>query len=106
MRLDQEVLKLFVCPACGGALAVSADASASLSCESCRRKYPIVNGIPRFVSSENYASSFGMQWNRHRRTQPDAGTGLPLSRERLFAATKWPDRLEGQTILEAGSGAG
>jgi len=106
MRLDQEVLKLFVCPACGGALAVSAGASASLSCESCRTKYPIVNGIPRFVSSENYASSFGMQWNRHRRTQLDSYTGLPLSRERLFAATKWPDRLEGQTILEAGSGAG
>jgi SAM-dependent methyltransferase len=58
------------------------------------------------VSEEHYAGSFGMQWNRHRQTQLDSRTGLPLSRNRLFHATGWDQDLTGQTILEAGSGAG
>jgi SAM-dependent methyltransferase len=53
----------------------------------------------------NYADSFGMQWNKHSRVQLDSFTGLPLSRDRLKAATHWPDDLSGQTIVEAGSGA-
>jgi ubiquinone/menaquinone biosynthesis C-methylase UbiE len=58
------------------------------------------------VNSEHYAGSFGLQWNAHRRTQLDSYTGLPLSRTRLFQVTGWPQDLRGQTILEAGSGAG
>jgi SAM-dependent methyltransferase len=58
------------------------------------------------VGEEHYAGSFGMQWNRHRQTQLDSHTGLPLSRNRLFEVTRWDHDLSGQTILEAGSGAG
>jgi SAM-dependent methyltransferase len=54
----------------------------------------------------NYADSFGFQWNRHSRVQLDSFTGLTLSRDRLRAATHWPDNLTGQTVVEAGSGAG
>jgi len=68
--------------------------------------YPIVNGVARFVQREHYAQSFGLQWNAHRRTQLDSYTGLPLSRNRLFHVSCWPQDLRGQTILEAGSGAG
>jgi SAM-dependent methyltransferase len=75
-------------------------------CAGCRESYPIINGIPRFVSLENYTESFGLQWNRHRRTQLDSHTGLPISRNRLFEVTGWPEGMEGETILEAGSGAG
>jgi SAM-dependent methyltransferase len=77
-----------------------------LACRSCSASHPVVDGIPRFVSSDNYAASFGMQWNRHRRTQLDSVIGKPISRSRLFSATGWPERLDGQTVLEAGSGAG
>src|SRR5206468_4390503 len=35
-----------------------------------------------------------------------SATGRPISRQRLFLATRWPERLDGQKILEAGSGAG
>jgi SAM-dependent methyltransferase len=65
-----------------------------------------VNGIPRFIEGQDYANSFGIQWNVHRQVQLDSHTGLPLSRSRLFAVSGWPERLEGQMILEAGSGAG
>jgi SAM-dependent methyltransferase len=56
--------------------------------------------------AENYAGSFALQWNKHRKTQLDSFTGLTISRDRLFGITRWPADLTGQTILEAGSGAG
>ena len=75
-------------------------------CAGCHKTYPVINGIPRFVTVDNYAGSFGLQWNRHRRAQLDSHTGLPISRNRLFEVTEWPERMEGETIMEAGSGAG
>lgn len=36
-----------------------------LTCEG--RSYPIINGIPRFVESENYASDFGLADSRFQR---------------------------------------
>lgn len=106
----------FVCPGCGsGDLSIAGDgghpyrdglAEARMLCGGCRKTYPVINGIPRFVSVDNYAGSFGLQWKRHRRAQLDSHTGLPISRNRLFEVTGWPERMEGETILEAGSGAG
>jgi SAM-dependent methyltransferase len=58
------------------------------------------------VPDSNYADSFGFQWILHGRTQLDSFTGLPISRDRVRRATGWPDDLRGETILEAGSGAG
>ena len=53
-----------------------------------------------------YAESFGEQWNRYRRVQLDSVTGKPLSRERFFEGTGWPERLDGERVLEVGCGAG
>jgi SAM-dependent methyltransferase len=62
-------------------------------------------GIPRFVE-DTYAETFGEQWSHWRRTQLDSATGLGLSRMR-YDETGWPaGGLEGETILEAGAGAG
>ena len=77
-----------------------------LVCDDCGGSFPIINSIPRFVSHEDYANTFGFQWNLHRKTQLDSHTGLSISRDRLFEVTGWPESMEGQTILEAGSGAG
>ncbi|MBI4434408.1 class I SAM-dependent methyltransferase [Candidatus Uhrbacteria bacterium] len=65
-----------------------------------------VRVIPRFVSDEHYASSFGLQWIRHARAQLDSHTGKPITRTRLFATTGWSERLDDERILEAGCGAG
>jgi SAM-dependent methyltransferase len=54
----------------------------------------------------SYVESFGRQWNAHPKVQLDSFTGLSLSKDRLKAATHWPDDLAGQVIVEAGSGAG
>ena len=70
-------------------------------------RFPIVDGIPRFVPLENYASSFGFQWQRFPTSQLDSrAVWRGESERRLFAETGWPRRLEGQTVLEAGSGMG
>ena len=57
-------------------------------------------------SAVQYTKSFGFQWLKHARTQLDSHVGKPISRNRLFSVTEWPLRMEGQRILEAGSGAG
>ncbi len=71
------------------------------------RSYPIVNAVPRFVPSDNYAASFGLQWNRFRRTQLDSYTGVPISRDQLFSYSGWTrEQLAGRLVLDVGCGAG
>ena len=77
-----------------------------LSCLRCNAAYPVRDRVPRFVGGEEYAGSFGFQWNKFRRTQLDSHVGLPLSAERLFRVTHWPRSMPGSRVLEAGSGAG
>jgi SAM-dependent methyltransferase len=91
------------CPRCGGSLGDGDE----LRCDGCGASYPIDTGIPRFVPRDNYAEGFGFQWNRHRLTQLDSYTGMPISRDRLMAGSRWSaDELRGRSVLECGSGAG
>ena len=70
-------------------------------------KFPIVNGIPRFISSDNYASSFGLQWNTYKKIQLDSFTKTTISRDRLQRLLGGSfDTVNGKTVLEAGCGAG
>jgi SAM-dependent methyltransferase len=77
-----------------------------LECVECRAQYPIVRGMPRFVASEMYASSFGFQWNKFPTLQVDAVMNNDLSQRRFHATTGWPEKLPGERILEAGCGSG
>jgi len=71
------------------------------------RSYPIINGIPRFVESKNYAGDFGLQWNKFGRTQLDSHTGTKLTEDRLARCLNGHlEQLAGKMVLEAGSGAG
>ncbi|MEW6314479.1 MAG: class I SAM-dependent methyltransferase [Pseudomonadota bacterium] len=103
---------LFSCPACNsGKLQIIGEVVTKLwegylQCQTCGHSYQVKLGIPRFVPEDNYAGSFGFQWNQHARTQLDSHTGVSISRDRLFSVTGWPQRMEGERILEAGSGAG
>lgn len=69
---------------------------------------PVVDGIPRFVASEAYTSSFGLQWNTFQRTQLDSFSGVPLSRDRLrrCLGEEAFARLSDSVVLECGCGAG
>ena len=94
------------CPAHTGSPVLLNEASDCYRCpEGC--VFPIVNGIPRFVSTDNYAASFGLQWNSFRRTQLDSFTGTTISRDRLQRIAGGSlDVFRGQDVLEAGCGAG
>src|SRR6266446_9464063 len=80
--------------------------SGHLADASNQASYPIVNYIPRFVGSGNYATNFGLQWQIHAKTQLDSYNGASYSRDRLFQTTAWPTDLRGERTLEAGSAAG
>lgn len=86
--------------------AVLSEASDGYRCpEGC--DFPIVNGIARFVPQDNYAASFGLQWNTFRRTQLDSFTGTTISRDRLRRIAGGSlEVFRGKNVLEAGCGAG
>lgn len=109
------LLDRLACPRCRGPLACRATTTAAdgdvlagaLDCAPCGASYPIQRGIPRFVPAENYASSFGYQWNLFRREQIDAFNGTGLSERRWKTETAWDKGwLAGKWVLEAGCGAG
>jgi 2-polyprenyl-3-methyl-5-hydroxy-6-metoxy-1,4-benzoquinol methylase len=104
--MTQDQVRQLRCLNCADGELIIDHQATQLTCAGCGAGYPVVNGVVRFVDRQHYAGSFGLQWNVHRRTQLDSYTGLPLSRNRLFHVSRWPQDLRGQTILEAGSGAG
>jgi len=113
--MDLKSVEWFRCVGCGGPLRAETAASSRangnitdgrLVCSSCGRVFPIVRSMPRFVPNEDYAHSWGFQWNLFDKTQLDSHSGNNLSHERFFATTQWPAKMEGQTILEAGCGMG
>ncbi len=53
-----------------------------------KEKIEIVSGIPRFVSSENYAAAFGLQWEIFRQTDLDSYTKKPFSKN-VFQKTSF-----------------
>ena len=79
----------------------------TLTCNNCFNKYLIRTYIPRFVEEKNYASSFGLEWNKHSRTQLDKFNGTNNYRDRFYQETNWNKvDLKNQKMLEAGCGAG
>ena len=112
--MHAELLEVLRCPECGRQFTLD-DAhhqdgqvrSGQLRCGSAEHNFVIRDFIPRFVAARNYANSFGMQWNRFRRTQLDSCSGLPISADRFWKATGWaPEQIAGQWMLDAGCGAG
>jgi len=78
-----------------------------LVCLGCKNTYPVIRGIPRFVPNEDYADSFGFQWNQFRREQLDSDNGAGLSRQRFIDETGLSENdLKGLRVIEAGCGAG
>ncbi len=113
--MQTKLLELLACPTCLGKLTCVAKGTSesgeietgNLECEQCGKSYPIKGGIPRFVPEDNYAASFGYQWNRFRSQQIDSVNGTEISKKRFYSETGWtPDWLYGKWILDAGCGAG
>jgi SAM-dependent methyltransferase len=59
------------------------------------------------VDPENYAASFGFQWNTFSRVQLDSYNGSRHSADRFRSITSWDAAtLRGKLVLDAGCGAG
>ena len=74
----------------------------------CRNQhhFDIVNQIPRFTINDNYALSFGIQWNRYPKTQLDSFTKTDYSMARLERIVGNLQVFNGRKVLEVGCGAG
>jgi SAM-dependent methyltransferase len=112
--MKRSALKFLVCPTCKDALQLQADGEdgpevmeGSLLSPGCGRAYAVVRGVPRFVDSGSYASSFGFQWTRFRHVQLDSANGRHESEGELQASTGWTQAdYEDRLVLDAGVGAG
>lgn len=114
--MKTQLLDLLRCPKTGQRLTLEAEGNNAesieveagwLVSEDRLHRYPIHNGIPRFVPESNYADNFGMQWNHFRQTQLDSHSALPVSSDRFWLATNWkPADLKNQWVLDVGCGAG
>lgn len=112
--MKAALLDILVCPDCQKSLDLRAEVmkglevlDGSLHCPGCARDYPIISGIPRFVGSGDYASSFGWQWHWFREVQIDSMSGTDESERTLAATTGWSgEDYRGRLVLDAGVGAG
>lgn len=100
----EDLISYLSCPKCTHTLGIEGD---DLVCEYCALTFPILENIPRFVPKENYAESFGLQWNHFTGTQLDSKVGTNRSETRFSNETLWTeDTLKGKLVLDAGCGAG
>ncbi len=112
--MKHRLLQWLACPSCRSGLALSVHHEAggeieegTLTCAACHRIFPISKGIPRFVASDQYASSFGHQWNRHAELQLDSRNGTRFSEERFRSITGWTgEEMKGCLTLDVGCGSG
>ena len=112
--MKKELLQYLACPKCAGGLALETPDPAAqeiidgtLRCTACTGRYPIVRSIPRFVPDEEYAGSFGHQWNKYARLQLDSKNGTSFSSERFYSITEWqPGDMKGRLVLDVGCGSG
>ncbi len=112
--MHEQLLALLCCPRCGSDLRL-ADAQAAagqiragvLLCASCPARYPVRDGVPRFVPALADRDHFGVQWNLFAKTQLDSVSGRPISHDRWRRFTGWdPRAVRGRTMLDVGCGAG
>ncbi|MFZ0478102.1 MAG: class I SAM-dependent methyltransferase [Terriglobales bacterium] len=75
-------------------------------CPGCKRAYPNVNGIGRFVDTQHYAASFGFQWHRYQKTQLDHDEVRESDRNFRMKTALRPEELQGKLTLDVGCGMG
>jgi SAM-dependent methyltransferase len=102
-ELSPDVMAILRCLSCQGTLRRTGD---ELNCVSCAKKYPIVNGVARFVEAEKYAGSFGFQWQVFDRTQLDTESSRRSERDFRQRTGFRPEDLAGKLVLDVGCGMG
>ena len=99
----EDILAIVCCLTCQNTLRHVGE---ELVCSACGRKYPIVRGVPRFVEAEQYAGSFGFQWQTFDRTQLDREAGSRSESDFRQRTGFRPEDLKGKLVLDVGCGMG
>ncbi len=111
--MKHEILRILVCPKCKDELSLKIIEIANdeikngkLIC-SCGMSYPIINYVPRFVSTDKYVGNFSFEWNKYKITQFDSYTGNKET-EKTFENKIGFDlsRIKGKSVLDVGCGSG
>ena len=99
-QLVADLLPLLRCTTCGSPLE---EQGQGCRCPACHQEFPLVRGVLRFVEAQNYADSFGYQWQKFSRTQLK-----PEFPGRNFARKTGlrPEDLRGKLVLDVGCGMG
>jgi 2-polyprenyl-3-methyl-5-hydroxy-6-metoxy-1,4-benzoquinol methylase len=102
--LSADLQEILCCLGCGSKL--ESDENGGYVCSACRRAYPMVNGIARFVDAQHYAASFGFQWHRYQKTQLDHDDVRESEHNFRMKTALRPEELKGKLILDVGCGMG
>lgn len=98
-----ELSEILVCPNCRGKVTLHGP---GFECSACRRVYPIVRGIPRFVEDESYVSNFGFEWTKHAQTQLDRESDRSSETKFCDSLEISPEKISEKLVLDAGCGMG
>ena len=114
--MKRTLLDFLICPRCPGEEPFLLEEESTegdeithgtLRCSKCGATYPVVDAIPRFVTTDAYADNFGFEWNTFRKVQIDVLNQTQESQESFAERTGLdPVNLQGKTVLDVGSGAG
>jgi hypothetical protein len=77
LPLSVDVSALLRCPSCQASLNRQGHV---YLCLACKRTFPQELSVTRFVTAENYADSYGFQWQRYARLDRKFVEGSPLCR--------------------------
>jgi 2-polyprenyl-3-methyl-5-hydroxy-6-metoxy-1,4-benzoquinol methylase len=102
--LSADLQAILRCLSCGSKL--EGDQAAGFVCPACKRVYPNLQGIARFVDAQNYAASFGFQWHHYQTTQLDHDELRESERHFLAKTALRPEDLKGKLVLDVGCGMG
>jgi SAM-dependent methyltransferase len=109
LLMRHDLLTMLRCVACGSTLAPigGGDVVSALSCSSCGRRTPIVDGIPRFVTvpedltARRTQNSFGYEWSHFNDWRQSGETNF----NDYFQGAPWGSLRTG-VVLDAGCGMG
>ena len=102
--LSADLQAILRCLSCGSKL--ENDRAGGYTCAACKRAYPQLHGIVRFVDAQHYAASFGFQWHRYQKTQLDHDEVRESDRHFRMKTALRPEELKGKLVLDVGCGMG
>jgi 2-polyprenyl-3-methyl-5-hydroxy-6-metoxy-1,4-benzoquinol methylase len=102
--LSADLQVILRCLSCGAKL--DNNDGGGYVCPACKRAYPKVNGIARFVDAQHYAASFGFQWHRYQKTQLDHDEVRESEQNFRMKTALRPEELAGKLVLDVGCGMG